>query len=78
MDLVTRIKKVPYSDYNFVSLARKDNFCYCWDLRNMKNFLTYFQHPLYGNQRTGLEITHNGNFLMLGGEHGEIHLHSLL
>ena len=77
MDLVTRLKRVPFSDTLFVSLARKDNLCYSWDARNMSSFVGCFEHPLYGNQRTGMEITHDGSHLLLGGEHGEIYTHNL-
>ena len=54
MDLVTRIQKVEKRENYLVSLARKDNLCYLWDLRNMGQFVRCFEHPRYGNQRTGI------------------------
>ena len=54
MDLVTRIKKVGKEEPYFITLARKDNLCYVWDLRNMKEFVRYYEHPRHKNQRTGL------------------------
>lgn len=42
MDMVTQIKKVPSAEHYFVSLARKDNLSYLWDLRNMTQYVEYF------------------------------------
>ena len=42
MDLVTQIKQIPTTEHYFVSLARKDNLCYLWDLRNLSQFVAYF------------------------------------
>lgn len=70
MDLVTRIKKVKEGEGYFVTVARKDNLTYLWDLRNMKEFVSCFEHPKYGNQRTGLDISENGEFIYLAGEKG--------
>ena len=44
MDLVTKIKRFNTNDYNFLSLARKDNLSYLWDIRNMSSFVKYFEH----------------------------------
>lgn len=57
MDLVTKIKRFNTNDYNFLTLARKDNLSYLWDIRNMNSFVRYFEHQLYGNQRTGLDLS---------------------
>ena len=53
-----------------MSLARKDNLCYLWDIRNLKEFVTYFEHPRHKNQRTGLEISNDGILAYIGGEKG--------
>ena len=44
MDLVSRIKKIGPAEHYFSTLARKDNLCYVWDIRNMDKFVTYFNH----------------------------------
>ena len=43
----------------------------------MSQFVTYFEHPRINNQRTGIEISNDGKLLFLGGEKGEIFVHSL-
>lgn len=70
MDLVTQIKYIPTQDHYFVSIARKDNFCYLWDQRNLSQYVTYFEHFRHGNQRTGLDVTPDGSQLFLGQENG--------
>lgn len=42
MDLVTRIERVERREHCFLTLARKDNLCYLWDMRNMGRFVKYF------------------------------------
>lgn len=65
--MVCRIRKVPGRDRQFVTLARKDNLCYLWDSRNMTTFVEYYEQERYGNQRTGMDISSNGESLYLGG-----------
>ncbi len=72
MDLITRIKAVPHSAHQFITLARKDNFAYLWDRRDMSTFLQLYEQPLYGNQRTGLELSLDGRRVYFGGEDGSI------
>jgi hypothetical protein len=63
---------VPQNDSHIVSLARKDNFSYLWDVRKLDTFLNCYEQPLYGNQRTGLDMSKDGKILFLGGESGNI------
>lgn len=72
MDLVTRIKGVPLREHLVVTMARKDNFSYLWDCRRLDTFLNYYEQPLYGNQRIGLDVTSDGNILVMGSESGVI------
>ena len=75
MDFVTRVQQANQEGNQLVTVARKDNLSYLWDLRNMNNFLQYFEHPRYGNQRTGLDISEG--LAYFGGENGLISVHSL-
>lgn len=54
----------------FFSLARKDNYVYLWDRRNIDSFIQVYENRLYGNQRTG--ISQLGSVLFLGTENGTI------
>ena len=42
MDMVTRIQRAGRREHCLVTLARKDNLCYLWDMRNMESFVKCF------------------------------------
>jgi len=72
VDLVTRIKRIPQKEHHLVSLARKDNYSYLWDCRKLDTFVNCYEQRLYGNQRTGLDVSSDGQTLYLGDENGLI------
>jgi len=56
IDQITHIKLIQYQPYQFITRARKDNYIYLWDNRMLETFVSYYEFPLYGNQRTGFDI----------------------
>ena len=54
VDGVTSI--VPYQQNYFISGARKDNYRYLWDRRNLNTFVECYGDELYGNQRISMSV----------------------
>ena len=44
--------------YFLFSGARKDNIVYCWDIRNPKQCLSFFERKSQTNQRMHFDICH--------------------
>lgn len=63
---------MPGNEHHFVTLARKDNYTYLWDCRKMDSFVNCYEQLLYGNQRTGLDISSDGKTIYLGDETGNL------
>jgi len=64
---VTRIKSFPTNRNQLLTVARKDNYSYLWDVRQLGSFVQCYEQPLFGNQRTGVEISRNEEIVYFGG-----------
>ena len=70
MDSITSILKNLGDENVFVTAARKDNFRYIWDRRNMSCFVKCLQYQSYSNQRIGITWYEDGEGVLSGSEFG--------
>jgi hypothetical protein len=76
VDAVFHLKGFETNEYLFLSSARKDNFTYLFDRRNLKTFVKHFEFQRDSNQRYGL-ATKQDTFA-IGSENGSIYIDNLL
>lgn len=55
------LKFHPFDGNFFFSSARKDNFKYLWDIRNLKTFVKCYELKNYTNQRININFNWNGS-----------------
>ena len=77
VDAVTTITSNRLNSNLFASNARKDDFTYIWDIRNLSDgtnlsFNQFFQQRRESNQRINIVFSKSGNSLISGSENGKI------